>query len=249
MDQASPLTPAAVAKAALALGVPYGLFITAVYLKAFWEPVGLNPFQHSSPADLLASGAASLTLMWAGLAGGMAAGAWIGARVPQSEHGPRWLLPFIFGVAATGLIAWLIYFVVTKSPLQWLTLGLLLHVAAISALAYSPWVNRWLQSPIVVAVVSAMLIYIPCAMFYYGSAQIIRLTSIGSGRVVDAQYSDLGITSLESLLYVGRLGDSHVLYRPYKSSTILVSKDRRISFSLKRRDRSPSRDASPAADQ
>ncbi|RYH00139.1 MAG: hypothetical protein EON58_01275 [Alphaproteobacteria bacterium] len=237
MEETTSMTPTAVAKAAFALGVPYGLFITAVYLKAFWEPVGLNPFQHSSPADLLASGAASLTLMWAGLAGGMATGAWLGSRLPQSEHGPKWLLPTIFGLAAAGLLGAVVYFIVKKNPLQWLAVGLLLHVIAVSALAYSPWINKWLQSPLVVAIVSAMLIYIPCAMLYYGSSQIVRLTSLENGRVIDANYSDVRVDTKETFLYVGNLGDSHVIYSPETSSTLLISKDHQISFFLKRRAR------------
>lgn len=215
---------------ALSLGAPYGLFIAALYLKAFWQPVGINPFQYANPVELLGAALGSLTFTLACLVLGMLIGLWIGYRIPQAKGAWTRFTPYAIGVGAVCAIGYWAYLLLNGNPTHWLVIGLIINFLAMIAIATTPWFDKWFRGPIVVSIVTMLLAYVPCAVLFYGNAQVRTLMSEASGHSVDARHSELGTTFTSAQLHIGVLGEFHVLYDPLARRTLLLPKSSRIAF-------------------
>lgn len=216
--------------AALGLVAPYGLFIAALHLKAFWQPVGINPFQYANPIELLGAALGSLTFTLACLVLGMFVGLWIGYRIPQTKGTWIRFTPWALGAGAICAISYWVYLLWKGDPTHWLVTGLIINFVAMFAIATTPWFDSWLRGPIVVSVVTMLLGYVPCAVLCYGSAQIGRLMSTTAGHVIDSGHSELGTEFTNLQLHIGVLGEFHVLYDPVGRTTLLLPISSRVAF-------------------
>lgn len=228
--QSSPAAPPIVGKLVWSLALPYGFVLAALYLLAFWGKLGLNPFHYGSPAELLAAALASLVLFAASLLLGMVVGMWLAQISPEIDRKVLQWLRWVLLLGAIGIAGGWVWLLLNGNPLHWLLIGLFLNFGAVAALTRSAWFRTW--QPSVVAVVAILLAYVPCAVIYYGTNQIARLSNPLTGHQVDQVRSELGTKFGDQLLYVGALGDSHVLFQPSRRGVILMPRSNRIVYIL-----------------
>ena len=233
--------------AALGLGAPYGLFNAALYLKAFWQPIGINPFQYANPIELLGAALGCLTFTLACLVLGMLIGLWIGYRIPQANGKWTKFTPWALGAGAVCALAYWIYLLWKGDPTHWLVTGLVINFVAMFAIATTPWFDSWLRGTIIVSVVTMLLGYVPCAVLFYGSAQIGRLMSITAGHMIDVNHSELGTKFANQQLHIGVLGEFHVLYDPVARTTFLLPISSRVAFTRGGRQAKSPDKSSPAS--
>lgn len=99
--------------AVMAFVLPWGLFLAALRLMAYWTPIGINPFEFANASDLLASALAGSAVTFAGIAISSIAGIKLGDSMP------KWAgKPYMWTLAALSLLGGL-YAVVIDHPTKW----------------------------------------------------------------------------------------------------------------------------------
>lgn len=215
-------------KAIAGLMVPYGIFLAAVYLTAYWSPFGLMPFHYANVADLGAATLAGLATAFIGLAIGVIAGFVLGARTPQiPERHAQWVF---WAVMITSIIISIALWVFWRSPTKWYVIGMLASFIFTPLVVAAPVVNRLSVNPIVRVLVVLALCYMPGFMYGRGAGEAAKVQSNDKGSHVIMNPNDAGALGGQQQKYAGMLGEYHVLYEPITQRTTLIPNGTQITI-------------------
>lgn len=224
----APAQDAVSLKSGLALGVPYGLFLSAVYLLAYWGPLGLMPFQYANVADLSSATLAGLTITFIGLALGVVGGLAIGRLAPQPP--PKFAKDLFIILMASSAIAIPVLWIVLKTPAKWFLIGMFASFLATPLLMMIPALSRLLGNDYIRPLLTMAIAYMPAFMYGYGTLAVSKVQSAHAGMQIDLARSEIGAISAKQLKYAGLLGDFHVAYELQTRSTVLIPAGTRITL-------------------
>lgn len=215
-------------KSILTLGVPYGLFLSAVYLIAYWAPLGLMPFQYANVADLSSATLAGLTITFIGLALGVVAGLILGRLFPQPS--PRFAKAIFIGIMATSCAAIPVLWIWLETPAKWYLIGMFASFLATPLLMMIPALSRLIANDYVRPLLTMAIAYMPAFMYGYGTSAVYKVQSTDAGMQIDTARSELGNLTTKQAKYAGMLGDFHIAYEPESKSTLLIPASSRITL-------------------
>lgn len=207
--------------------VPYGLFLAAVYLNAYWTPLGLRPFQYANAADLGSAAIAGLVTAFIGLVIGVCLGYLLGYLLgkviptPSDKLGKVVAATILIGAALAIPLLWLFW----GNPIKWFLIGLFASFLALPLLLAIPIFEKLINDDHARPLVVIMIAYMPACMFGYGSTAISDVVSTERGMLVEYTTVDTDIDANDGLKYAGMLGEYHVAYHPQTKRTLLLPKD------------------------
>lgn len=217
----------------IGLLVPYGLFLAAIYLTAYWTPLGLRPFQYANAADLGSATIAGLVIAFIGLVIGVCQGyllAYLLAKViptPSEKLGKIVAATILIGAALAIPLLWLLW----SNPIKWFLIGLFASFLALPLLLAIPIFRKLIEDDHARPLVVIMIAYMPACMYGYGATAIADVVSTERGMLVEYTSVDTHIGAKERLKYAGMLGEYHVAYDLQAKRTLLLPKDGVIAIS------------------
>ncbi len=227
-------------KRLVAAALPYGLFVSSLYLLAYWQPLGLMPFYYTNVIDLLSAALAGLTLVCVGLAFGVLAGMFIAQLQVRKLMAyvhlpmPEWA-GFAFVALIAGMATWCaVWGFLFDWSTKWFFAGLCANLIAVQALFPKAWFRERFRNPYSSALSLMIGVYAPFAFYGYGEVHLRRAMEPGRGLLVDVERSNIGVVSTGPLMYMGLLGDFQVLWDVGTRSTMLIPKNARLVVSRRK---------------
>lgn len=219
----------------------WGVAAGTAYLASYWGAFGINPFEYIDGRGLFQAGLFSLISSIALLA--------IGAIVGRLLLGPvfppgggvntpvgRKLAPLKRWLALANVVAIGLLIAFGPTDRKWFAIAPLVSLFSI-AIDNSPVLESLSSRHEVRSIISFLLIFIPIFAIGYGATDA-RLIHAGMSRLlVDPGASTLPASQSFSgdISYVGKLGDSYVLYEVKSSSVAILQAASVPQLVLKRR--------------
>ena len=210
------------------LMIPYSLFLAALYLLAYWQPLGLMPFHYANVADLGAAALAGMATSFVGLVVGVGGGLLLGRILPDP---PKHAGKYIFWTfTITSVIVIPIIWLFWDSPLKWFLIGMFASFLAMPVLMAVPLLAQLVDDDHVRPILIVAIAYIPAFMYGYGSRSVSDVLNPNRGVQIDTERSDLGQRTFGQVKYAGMLGNFHVAYEPKTKRTLLIPSDARLTI-------------------
>lgn len=207
----------------IGLLVPYSLFLAAIYLTAFWTPLGLRPFQYANAADLGSAAIAGLATAFVGLVVGVSVGYLLGKAIPTPAE--RWGKAIALTILIASLVAIPLLWLFWHNPAKWFLIGMFASFLAVPLLLAAPIFGKLIEDDHARPLIVLMISYMPAVMYGYGSIAIADVMNTERGMLIEYTTVDTDIDATDALKYAGMLGEYHVAYDPRSRRTLLLPKD------------------------
>ena len=216
-------------KAMLGFAVPYGFVLASLYLYAYWHPVGLQPFQYANAADLVSATIGTIVTWLAALIVMIAITYLIDYVSPNktpSNPNKAAIVIACIAIIFAAIASWL-----GNSPIKWMITAFAVGTISMLILRKSEWVDKHLPTRPTRLAAIIITIVLP-AIFYGRGTDYVNdaLIPARGGVIVDAKRSDIGVPTNGRVMYLGMLGNFHVLRELSTRTTIILPSDKRIVF-------------------
>lgn len=208
--------------------IPYSFFLAALYLIAYWSPLGLMPFHYANVADLGAAALAGMATSFVGLVIGVGGGFVLGRFLPQPSKKAGKLI--FWSTMIVSAIAIPALWMVLDSPTKWFLIGMFASFLVMPLLMAVPVLAHLVDDDHVRPLLIVAIAYMPAFMYGYGARSAGTVLSIDHGVQIDIERSDLGPRTAGQVKYAGMLGSFHVAYEPETNRTLLIPGDARIAI-------------------
>lgn len=216
-------------KAALVLGVPYGLFLSAIYLLAYWSPLGLKPFHYANVADLSSATLAGLAISFIWLLVGVIGGFMAGRLLPEpSGSSGKYIFILLMVLSVAAIVGFLVF---VQNPLKWFAIGMFASFLLTPLFMAVPALGPLVANDYSRVALTILVVFLPAAMYGYGATSAAVVLSESEGVKINVARSDLSEDENTQLKYAGMLGNFHVAYEPKTRTTLLIPGNAKVSIS------------------
>lgn len=215
-------------KTVAGLMIPYSFFLAALYLIAYWSPLGLMPFHYANVADLGAAALAGMATSFVGLIIGVGGGFVLGRLFPlPSKKAGKVIFWSIMIVSAIVIpVLWILL----DSPTKWFLIGMFASFLVMPLLMAVPVFAHLVDDDHVRPLLVVAIAYMPAFMYGYGAKSVGAVLSTDHGVQIDVERSELGQGTAGQVKYAGMLGSFHVAYEPETNRTLLIPGGARITI-------------------
>jgi hypothetical protein len=194
--------------------VTFGLVQGALYLQAYWARFGLNPFQFVAVADLALAGLAGIGIVLGLLLLAMLLGSWLEEKIsniPSKQKLLSKFAPLALLLCLGAIIWWADGWVVLA--------GAVFSVVCLVIVKLSPVVPSAVKNSQWLIYIVLMLVYVSITSSWLGAESAQKIAR-GEGKYLSNIETDEG--RLEGFYFLGRLGDTYVVWDLDRQATIVV---------------------------